>query len=107
MRKTRTVLLVFAFFAILAINTAFHPFSHWDIQSGPLLILDSIINTVLVWWLGETLSAILLAVLAVIVPVMMLGGKAKQVPAQTTSPAAAGRATTAPRPQPRQTFGRR
>lgn len=107
MGKVKSAIGTFLFFALLAVNTALHPFESWRIQSGPLRVMDSLVNAVLVSWAGQTGAVVILCLLAIVFPVQFLSGRFK-----TMEDLAANRNATrniGPRDNlaPRRGFGKR
>jgi len=93
------------FFALLAFNTLSRPFDAWGIQSGPLNLLQSIVDTLLVSWLGSPLAAAVLAALAVALPILSYVGK-NRTPAVEAGPAIRSAQSRMQPPKPSQ-FGKR
>jgi hypothetical protein len=60
--------LMFAFFGLLSLSTYFR----FDSYSRPLHVLQNMIDTVLTAWLGDGLTALLLMLLGIIIPVFTL-----------------------------------
>lgn len=78
--------LIAVFFALLAVNTLFRPFDTWGIQSGPLNLLQGIVDSLLMSWLGSPSAAGVLILLAIVMPVLPYVGK-NRIPADGPRPA--------------------
>ncbi|MEM8540289.1 MAG: hypothetical protein AAGF25_04970 [Pseudomonadota bacterium] len=79
MARFKLSALMFAFFALLAANTFFR----FDIRSRPLHVLQSLIDTTMVSWLGNGLAASILVILAIGVPALTMRKKHEPKAAQT------------------------
>jgi hypothetical protein len=60
--------MMFVFFAMLASHTFFR----FDIRSRPLHVLQGIIDTTMTSWLGDSMTALVLAILAFGIPVFTM-----------------------------------
>jgi hypothetical protein len=95
---------IVAFFGLLACNTLWRPFDAWNIQSGPLRILQGIVDKLLVSWMGAPLAA---AVLVALVPLVLIRLFTREDHISAAEPPPSGRpAQTLTQPRARQ-FGRR
>ena len=59
---------MFVFFALLAANTLFR----FDVRSRPLYVLQDLIDTIMTSWLGDNITAMVLMILAVGVPLLTM-----------------------------------
>lgn len=94
MARFKMALLLFAFFGILSTNTYYRWVDAAGINSRASNLLQGIVDTTMTSWMGDTVTAIILALFAIIIPLNLMNPKHEaqsQINLNSTSSALKGK----------------